>query len=82
MDPVLMVGAIAASILSIVALGRVGWHTFERAVRSILREEIQRTHRDMDDMELRFERLEAAIVALQHAVSELRQMMFDHVAAR
>jgi hypothetical protein len=80
MDPVLMTGAIAASILSIVALGRVGWHTFERAVRSILREEIQRTHRDMDDMELRFERLEAAIVALQHAVSELRQMMFDHVA--
>jgi hypothetical protein len=34
----------------------------------------------MDDMELRFERLEAAIVALQHAVSELRQMMFEHVA--
>jgi hypothetical protein len=82
MDPVLMVGAIAASILSIVALARIGWMSFEKAVRSILREEIQRTHRDMDDMELRFERLEAAIVALQHAVSELRQMMFDHVAQR
>jgi hypothetical protein len=75
-----MVGAIAASILSVVGLGRVAWRAFEKAVRSILREEIQRTHRDMDDMELRFERLEAAIVALQAAVSELRQMMFEHVA--
>jgi hypothetical protein len=80
MDPVLMVGAWAAALLAVAGVGRIGWRTFERAVRSILREEIQRTHRDMDDMELRFERLEAAIVALQHAVSELRQMMFDHVA--
>jgi F0F1-type ATP synthase membrane subunit b/b' len=82
MDPVLMVGAIAASILSIVALLRVAWRTFEKAVRSILRDEIQRVHRDMDDIEARFERLEAALVALQLAVSELRQMMFDHVADR
>ena len=82
MDPVLMVGAIAASILSIVALLRVAWRTFEKAVRSILRDEIQRVHRDMDDIEARFERLEAALVALQDAVSELRQMMFDHVADR
>jgi hypothetical protein len=34
----------------------------------------------MDDMELRFERLEAAVEALHVAVAELRQMMFDHVA--
>jgi F0F1-type ATP synthase membrane subunit b/b' len=82
MDPVLMTGAIAASILSIVAVLRVAWKTFEKAVRSILRDEIQRVHRDMDDIEARFERLEAALVALQAAVSELRQMMFDHVAQR
>jgi prefoldin subunit 5 len=36
----------------------------------------------MDDIEARFERLEAALEALQQAVSELRQMMFDHVAER
>jgi F0F1-type ATP synthase membrane subunit b/b' len=80
MDPVLMVGAIAASILSIVALARVAWRAFEKAVRSILRDEIQRVHRDMDDIEARFERLEAAVEALREAVAELRQMMFDHVA--
>jgi F0F1-type ATP synthase membrane subunit b/b' len=77
MDPVLMVGAIAASILSIVALARVAWRAFEKAVRSILRDEIQRVHRDMDDIEARFERLEAAVEALREAVAELRQMMFD-----
>jgi F0F1-type ATP synthase membrane subunit b/b' len=82
MDPVLMTGAIAASILSIVALARVAWRAFEKAVRSILRDEIQRVHKDMDDIEARFERLEAALVALQQAVAELRQMMFDHVADR
>jgi predicted ArsR family transcriptional regulator len=82
MDPVLMTGAIAASILSIVAVLRVAWRTFERAVRSILRDEIQRVHRDMDDIEVRFERLEAAVEALREAVSELRQMMFEHVADR
>jgi F0F1-type ATP synthase membrane subunit b/b' len=82
MDPVLMTGAIAASILSVIALGRAAWKAFEKAVRSILRDEIQRVHRDMDDIEVRFERLEAALEALQAAVSELRQMMFDHVAER
>jgi F0F1-type ATP synthase membrane subunit b/b' len=82
MDPVLMAGAIAASILSLIGLGRVAWKAFEKAVRSILREEIQRVHRDMDDIETRFERLESALEALQEAVAELREMMFDHVAAR
>ena len=82
MDPVLMAGAIAASILSVLALARAAWKAFEKAVRSILRDEIQRVHRDMDDIEQRFERLEAALVALQQAVSELRQMMFEHVADR
>ena len=77
-----MVGAIAASILSIAAALRMAWKAFEKAVRSILRDEIQRVHRDMDDIEARFERLEAALVALQAAVSELRQMMFDHVAKK
>jgi F0F1-type ATP synthase membrane subunit b/b' len=81
-DPLLMVGAIAASILSIAAALRMAWKAFEKAVRSILRDEIQRVHRDMDDIEARFERLEAALVALQAAVSELRQMMFDHVAKK
>jgi F0F1-type ATP synthase membrane subunit b/b' len=80
MDPVLMTGAIAASLLSVIGLGRVGWRAFEKAVRGILREEIQRVHRDMDDIEVRFERLEAAVEALHQAVSELRQMMFEHVA--
>jgi len=82
MDPVLMTGAIAASILSVIAVARAAWKAFEKAVRSILRDEIQRVHKDMDDIEARFERLEAALVALQQAVSELRQMMFDHVAER
>jgi hypothetical protein len=82
MDPLLMVGAWAAALMAVVAAGRMAWRAFERAVRSILRDEIQRVHKDMDDIEARFERLEAALVALQAAVSELRQMMFDHVADR
>jgi F0F1-type ATP synthase membrane subunit b/b' len=79
-DPLLMVGAWAAALIAVVGAVRIGWRAFEKAVRSILRDEIQRVHRDMDDIEVRFERLEAALEALQQAVSELRQMMFDHVA--
>jgi uncharacterized protein YlxW (UPF0749 family) len=82
MDPLLMVGAWAAALMAVVAAARMAWRAFERAVRSILRDEIQRVHKDMDDIEVRFERLEAALEALQQAVSELRQMMFDHVADR
>ena len=82
MDPLLMVGAWAAALMAVAGLLRAAWKAFERAVRSILRDEIQRVHRDMDDIEVRFERLEAALEALQAAVAELRQMMFDHVAKR
>jgi hypothetical protein len=82
MDPVLMVGAWAGALIAIAGAGRMAWRAFEKAVRSILREEVQRVHRDMDDIEARFERLEAAVEALHDAVFELRQMMFDHVAKR
>jgi HAMP domain-containing protein len=82
MDPLLMVGAWAAALMAVAGLLRAAWKAFERAVRSILRDEIQRVHRDMDDIEVRFERLEAAVEALREAVSELRQMMFEHVAER
>jgi F0F1-type ATP synthase membrane subunit b/b' len=82
MDPILMAGAWAAAIMAVLALIRAGWKAFEKAVRSILREEIQRVHRDMDDIEARFERLESALEALQQAVTELRQMMFEHVVKR
>jgi F0F1-type ATP synthase membrane subunit b/b' len=81
-DPLLMVGAWAAALMAVAGLLRAAWKTFEKAVRSILRDEIQRVHRDMDDIEARFERLEAAVEALREAVSELRQMMFEHVAER
>jgi len=82
MDPLLMVGAWAAALMAVAGLGRLAWRAFEKAVRTILRDEIQRVHRDMDDIEARFERLELALVALEQAVSELRQIMFDHVAKR
>jgi F0F1-type ATP synthase membrane subunit b/b' len=82
MDPLLMVGAWAAALMAVAALLRAAWKAFEKAVRSILRDEIQRVHRDMDDIEARFERLEAALVALQQAVADLRQMMHEHVADR
>jgi F0F1-type ATP synthase membrane subunit b/b' len=82
MDPLLMVGAWAAALMAVAALFRAAWKAVEKAVRSILRDEIQRVHRDMDDIETRFERLEAALVALQQAVADLRQMMHEHVADR
>ena len=82
MDPLLMVGAWAAALMAVAGLGRLAWRAFEKAVRTILRDEIQRVHRDMDDIEARFERLDLALVALEQAVSELRQIMFDHVAKR
>ena len=82
MDPLLMLGAWAAALMAVAALLRAAWKAFEKAVRSILRDEIQRVHRDMDDIETRFERLEAALVALQQAVADLRQMMHEHVADR
>jgi F0F1-type ATP synthase membrane subunit b/b' len=82
MDPLLMLGAWAAALMAVAGLLRAAWKAFEKAVRSILRDEIQRVHRDMDDIEARFERLEAALVALQQAVADLRQMMHEHVADR
>jgi hypothetical protein len=80
MDPLLMAGAWAAALLAVVGAGRMAWKAFEKAVRGILREEIVRVHQDMDDIEARFERLEASVDALRDAVAELRQMMFEHVA--
>jgi F0F1-type ATP synthase membrane subunit b/b' len=79
MDPLLMVGAWAAALVAVVGAARLSWNMFEKAVRSILREEISRVHRDMDDIETRFSRLETALEALQEALTELRQMMYDHV---
>jgi peptidoglycan/LPS O-acetylase OafA/YrhL len=79
MDPLLMVGAWAAALVAVVGAARLSWNMFEKAVRSILREEISRVHRDMDDIETRFSRLEAAMEALQEALTELRQMMYEHV---
>ena len=77
-----MAGAWAAALLSLFGLSRILWKAFVKAVRTILREEIQRVHRDMDDIEARFERLENALEHLRMQLQELREMMFQHVASK
>ena len=79
MDPLLMVGAWAAALLSVGALLRGLYTIFLRAVKTAIREEMSRVWRDMDDIEKRLSALEMSVQFVREQLNELRQMMQAHV---
>jgi chaperonin cofactor prefoldin len=79
MDPLLMVGAWAAALLSIAALSKLAANAVIRGIRSIFQQELQRVWRDMDDIEERLSALERSMQFLRQQIEELRLMMQQHV---
>ena len=82
MDPVLMVGAWAAALLSVIGLGRVLYHAFIRAVKAAIREELDRVWKDQDEIERRLDALEQAMAYLRRQVDALTVMMQAHISDR
>ncbi|HEY7822966.1 MAG TPA: hypothetical protein VIG24_09045 [Acidimicrobiia bacterium] len=79
MDPVLMVGAWSAALLSVLGLGRLLWKAFVRAVEAVISTSIGRVWRDMDDIEQRLSALELSLQFVREQLEELRRMMQAHI---
>jgi F0F1-type ATP synthase membrane subunit b/b' len=82
MDPVLMVGAWSAALLSVLGLGRLLWKAFVRAVEAVISTSIGRVWRDMDDIEQRLTALELSLQFVREQLEELRRMMQAHIEDR
>ena len=74
-----MLGAWAAALLSIVAVGRLVWVAFVKAVRAVIREELGRVWKDQDDIERRLTALELALEYVRQQVDALSEMMAAHI---
>ena len=79
MDPLLMVGAWAAALLSIAAVLRGLYALFLRAVKAAIREELSRMRTDQDHIEARLDALERSMYYLRQQVDALTLMMQQHV---
>jgi chaperonin cofactor prefoldin len=80
MDPLLMVGAWAAALLSVGALMRGIYTLFLRAVKAAIREELGRMRTDQDHIEQRLDALERAMEYLRRQVDGLTLMMQQHIS--
>jgi chaperonin cofactor prefoldin len=80
MDPLLMVGAWAAALLSVGALMRGIYSLFLRAVKAAIREELGRMRTDQDHIEQRLDALEHAMEYLRRQVDALTLMMQQHMS--
>jgi hypothetical protein len=80
MDPLLMVGAWAGAIIAVAGALRIGWGAFVKAVDTVISTSIGRVWRDMDDIEKRLDRLEAAVADLREQVSKMTDLLLAHVA--
>jgi hypothetical protein len=79
MDPLLMVGAWAAALLSIAALARALYHAFLKAVKVTIRQELDRVWTDQDEIEQRLTALETALGYVRQQMDALTLMMQQHV---
>ena len=79
MDPVLMLGAWAAAMLSVAALARGLYHLFIKAVKAAIREELSRVWTDQDHIEQRLTALETSLHYIKQQVEALTLMMQQHV---
>ena len=79
MDPLLMVGAWAAALLSVGALLRGLYTLFLKAVKAAIREELGRVWKDQDEIERRLTALETALTYIREQVEVLTGMMQAHI---
>jgi len=79
MDPLIMAGAWAGALLAIIALGRLAYHGFLKAVKAAIGEELDRVWKDQDEIEQRLSALELSMQFVRQQLEELRAMMQAHV---
>ena len=82
MDPLLMVGAWSAALLSLAGLLRGLYTLFLKAVKAAIREELGRMRTDQDHIEQRLDALESAMHYLRQQVDALTLMMQQHVGGK
>ena len=83
MDPLMMFGAWAAAVVSVVTAGKLLFNSFVRATRAAVSEEFSKVWREMDEADkwhkVKFDALEAAIEALKQQVRRLEDLMYAHM---
>jgi hypothetical protein len=82
MDPLVMTGAWAGAILAILGVTRVLYHGFLKAVKSAIREELDRVWKDQDEIEQRLDALERSMQFVRDQLARLEQMMTEHIRDR
>ena len=87
MDPLLMAGAWAAAIMSVVAAARFFYTLLLRGLRSVIKDELSAVWVDMQAAEDRFghieerlDRLEAGLAALKDQVQRLTELLMAHTS--
>ena len=87
MDPLLMAGAWAAAIMSVVAAARFFYTLLLRGLRSVIKDELSAVWVDMQAAEDRFghieqrlDRLEAAVNQLRDQVGRLTELLMAHTS--
>ena len=85
MDPLLMAGAWAAAVMSVVAAARFFYTLLLRGLRSVIKDELSAVWVDMQAAEDRFghieerlDRLEAGLAALKEQVQRLTELLMAH----
>jgi len=81
-DPLVMTGAWAGAILAILGVTRVLYHGFLKAVKSAIREELDRVWKDQDEIEQRLDALERSMQFVRDQLARLEQMMTEHIRDR
>jgi chaperonin cofactor prefoldin len=82
MDPLVMTGAWAGAILAILGVLRLLYHAFLKAVKSAIREELDRVWKDQDEIEQRLDALERSMQFVRDQLARLEQMMTEHIRDR
>jgi hypothetical protein len=83
MDPLMMWGAWAAAVLSLVAAGKLFYTAFLKATRLAVSEELRKIWRDMDESdrwhEERFSKFERALDELRLQIARLERLMQESI---
>ena len=83
MDPLMMFGAWAAAVVSVLTAGKLLFNSFVKATRAAVSEEFSKIWREMDDADkwhkVKFDAIESAIEALKRQVDRLETLMYSHM---
>jgi hypothetical protein len=82
-DPLMMAGAWAAAIASILTVGRIVFKAFIRATRAAVSEEFKRVWKELDESdrwhEERFAKFERALDDLRLQIARLERLMQERI---